>query len=159
MFPDSELVDKQIIYRYSRSFDFDTPDIGLFKTRGAMCSMVIQQQCPLKLITDGLLATRIVTHNAVECAYSKTIEFSSAVFDKLYEDIVSSLAALSPVDFPTGEDGDALSVEIKDFRGHSCIINVWAPHESQDDRYHFNAIYAGFVEVLEFAGLLDWYAQ
>jgi hypothetical protein len=70
MFPDSELVDKQIIYRYSRSFDFDTPDIGLFKTRGAMCSMVIQQQCPLKLMFGRRMKVRL-------CQLLATAKFGS----------------------------------------------------------------------------------
>jgi hypothetical protein len=164
MLPNSDIIDKQILYRYSRSFDFLAPDIGLFKTKEGNCSMVLQLPYGFEQFNsgphiDGLLTTRMIMPNDVVWAYSKTIEFSSAAFDKLYEDIVNSLATLIQVDFPTGEDGDDLSVEIEDFHGHSCKIRFWSPQEYPEDCYHFNAIYAGFVEVLEVAGLLDWYAQ
>ena len=159
MWSKSDIVNKQIVYRYSRSFDIAVPSIGLFKMTDDSSRMVVQQSYGFEPITDGLQLIQVITYEGVKSTHSKTMEYNASNFDRIFNDIVNSLLKLSQAEFPTGLDGDSLSVEIATRRGLSSTINIWGPGEDRDNQYHFNAVYAGFVEVLETAGLLDWYMK
>ena len=159
MLSKSEIVDKQIIYRYSHSFVMVVPYIGLFKMLDGSCCMVIQQQTYgfISKLKDGLQLTQVITHDNVEWAHSKTIELDSAVFDKLYNSIIASLSGLIQANLSIGLDGDDLAIELKDFGGHKCEVRIWCPDHNEKENNDIKAIYAGFIKVLEMADLLDWY--
>jgi hypothetical protein len=126
--------------------------------KNGSCLMVVQLMHSFEPIIDGLSCVPFITDDRVELySFSKTFDFNAAEFDCNYDTIVNSLSAMNMADFPNGFDGDSLSIDIKGDGGHSCRINVWCPHYCQDDKYHFKAVYDGFINVFETAGLLQWY--
>ena len=158
MWQKSDMISQHIIYRYDRSFTMANPYIGLFKMRDGNCRMIVQDFLGgYEPITDGLQLTQIITFTNVKWTFSKTMGFSTSEFDSLYNTIVDFLYVRRKTDFPRGLDGDDLTIEIKSSGGHSSTFDIWYPHESPDDKYHFNAVYLGFVNVLKAAGLFDWY--
>jgi hypothetical protein len=158
----SKIVDKQIIYRYSPPSPEIYLTIGLFKIDDGKYQIIAQQQKGDKLISDDLSLMSVITHNEALEAYSKTGEFCEATFNRLYQDIVNSLAdfqeaELSYCDSLRFLDGNHLRVEIAEFPGHKCEVQIHFLQESIDNSYRQNAIYAGFVEVLKEAGFYEWY--
>jgi hypothetical protein len=155
----SEIPAKQIIYRYSRSFDTSQPYVALFKMMDDSCRMVVQQPMGFEAIADNLQPIQVITYDDVKWTHSKTLKISLEMFNGIYDSIVEALPELVQAEFSQGFDGDDLSIELRDRRGHECKIRVWDPHEDPDDSYHYNKVYAGFIQVLETAGLLEWYRK
>ena len=159
MFLNNYDVNKSIIFRYERSFESAQPSIGLFKMRDGSCQMVVQQRYGYEPITEGLCNTIIIEHDSVNYfIHRKTLDFSTKEFDLLYKTIVESLYEFKDVEHQGGFDGDDLSVDVKEHGGHACRLRIWCPHYYHKE-YHFTDAYNGFLDVLEKAGLLDWYME
>ena len=110
---------------------------------------------PLPGLTDYLT---IDDWNCVPIS-SKTIAIDEAFFCEAFEAITESLVPIFSVPQPQGHDGDELTVKICSAEGHRCMFRLWAPRFVEDNRYKTNNVYQMFMQVLEKAGLTDWYNE
>jgi hypothetical protein len=91
--------------------------------------------------------------------FSKTIDIDESFFRSAYNAIADSLASIFSAQGKNGLDGDGLTIRIASDEGHTCKVCLWAPSYDEQDCCKTNGVYQVFLQVLEKAGLSEWYKE
>jgi hypothetical protein len=148
---------KAIIWEYKKAFEQTTIEIAMYP-KNDRYSMTVQNKHGSYGKPSGDMH-EIMMIDEWHCSpfQTKTIEIEKSFFDTVFEVIADSLVPLLSAQHPIGLDGDGLIVKIISEEGHRCKFFLWAPSYCEGDRHRTNGIFQTFMQVLELAGLTDWY--
>jgi hypothetical protein len=117
--------------------------------------MIVQSR--LYAFDETMAFYEFIYDGRLNFAYSKTIEIEEKFFSEAFQTLTSSLTKLFKVGITSWMDGGRLIVSMKGDAGHECTLDLTSPVFEKNDAYGTNALYRSFLEVLDIAGLMEWY--
>ena len=148
---------KTIIWEYNKAFVFGHIKIAMMHIKDKPTLVVQDDFGHYGKKCNGMIEYTRIDDEYCFPVYSKTVEIDEPFFQSAYNAIATSLAPIFSSQEKIGLDGDSLTIYIQCDEGHKCKFYLWAPAYEEDDCYKTNSIFHSFLQILEKAGLLEWY--
>lgn len=148
---------RTIIWEYEKAFSAGRVKIAMLQGINGH-TMVVQDDFAFRdKPNDDMVEYMRIDDWHCYPVFSKTIKIDESFFQSAYDTIANSLVPIFSSQGQCGFDGDGLTIKLWSDEGHKCKVYLWAPSYDKDDCYNTNRVYQVFLQVLEKAGLTDWY--